>query len=372
LQHTTNYNLKKPESTDNYNVENDNENMDIIDTELQLHANTIGNMTTVPTTSKIVAGAITELHADIANIDVVPPDGSITPAKLSFDPATQGELDAVAGVANAAKSTADAALPKAGGTISGDLQVLGVHASQTTNVPVEIKDSTNSKTVVNSAGTGVGAGAAFQTFHRPDVFAANIGIDTDNKWKVGGYSMGKVAYELWHDGRLRIAAGGGLEYFDGTTWRVVSNDMSQYKDVNTTYGETSIPKSTDLVLLNVTAKKGFLQRVGIFPRDSYAGDFYRIRITVDGVVKFYSLLGSQGSFNMLTSRSQADTGNVGESQYVMLPYPLNDPTTTRGLFTVAPLLANHIYFENSLKVEYMNADPNNYKVIRHIISYALV
>jgi hypothetical protein len=60
----------------------------------------VGDMSTVTTTSKIVAGAIIELKTAIQNINPVPPDGSITPAKLSFDPATQIELDALAGVGN--------------------------------------------------------------------------------------------------------------------------------------------------------------------------------------------------------------------------------------------------------------------------------
>ncbi|WP_157865884.1 hypothetical protein [Mesorhizobium japonicum] len=46
-----------------------------------------------------------------------------------------------------------------------------------------------------------GAGnAAFITLDRPGSFAANFGIDTDNKWKVGGFSMGANAYEIVHMG----------------------------------------------------------------------------------------------------------------------------------------------------------------------------
>lgn len=60
----------------------------------------VGDMSTVSTISKVVAGAITELHLNIQNIDTTPADGSITPVKLSFDPATQAELDTLAGVGN--------------------------------------------------------------------------------------------------------------------------------------------------------------------------------------------------------------------------------------------------------------------------------
>jgi hypothetical protein len=38
------------------------------------------------------------------------------------------------------------------------------------------------------------------SFHNPGRFAANIGIDTDSQWKVGGWSMGVVSYKLLHEG----------------------------------------------------------------------------------------------------------------------------------------------------------------------------
>lgn len=47
-----------------------------------------------------------------------------------------------------------------------------------------------------------GAGAAFMAFHRPGAHAAFFGLDTDNQWKVGGWSMGEVAYRLWHEGNF--------------------------------------------------------------------------------------------------------------------------------------------------------------------------
>lgn len=50
-----------------------------------------------------------------------------------------------------------------------------------------------------NAPTGVG-NAAFVSFNRSGAFAGNFGIDTDNKWKVGGWSMGAVAYEIVHMG----------------------------------------------------------------------------------------------------------------------------------------------------------------------------
>lgn len=44
------------------------------------------------------------------------------------------------------------------------------------------------------------ASAAVIQFHRGGQYAAYFGLDTDSQWKVGGRSMGKVAYPVWHDG----------------------------------------------------------------------------------------------------------------------------------------------------------------------------
>ncbi|CAO3363085.1 LamG-like jellyroll fold domain-containing protein [Azospirillum melinis] len=55
---------------------------------------------------------------------------------------------------------------------------------------------------VQPQGTGGMAGAAFMSFHRPNSFAVHVGLDTDNKFKIGGWSMGGVAHEFWHAGNI--------------------------------------------------------------------------------------------------------------------------------------------------------------------------
>lgn len=55
---------------------------------------------------------------------------------------------------------------------------------------------------VVSQGTGGTAGASFMTFLKPGAYGAHFGLDTDNKWKVGGYSMGAVSYEIFHLGNV--------------------------------------------------------------------------------------------------------------------------------------------------------------------------
>jgi hypothetical protein len=47
---------------------------------------------------------------------------------------------------------------------------------------------------------GVAGGAAMMTFHRPGAYAFYLGMDTDNQLKVGGWSVGAVAYTLLNSG----------------------------------------------------------------------------------------------------------------------------------------------------------------------------
>jgi len=47
---------------------------------------------------------------------------------------------------------------------------------------------------------GVASASAVAMFNRQGVFAAYLGLDTDNQFKVGGWSMGNAAHTLWHAG----------------------------------------------------------------------------------------------------------------------------------------------------------------------------
>jgi hypothetical protein len=51
-----------------------------------------------------------------------------------------------------------------------------------------------------SGGTSRGGGACYMNFHRPGAYAVRFGLDTDNKLKVGGWSMGAASYEILHTG----------------------------------------------------------------------------------------------------------------------------------------------------------------------------
>lgn len=52
---------------------------------------------------------------------------------------------------------------------------------------------------------GTAGDAAFMSFSRPGAYSAYFGLDTDNQWKVGGWSGSNVSYLLYHSGNLSSA-----------------------------------------------------------------------------------------------------------------------------------------------------------------------
>ncbi|SFB59573.1 Phage tail-collar fibre protein [Pseudomonas simiae] len=88
---------------------------------------------------------------------------------------------------------------------------------------------------------GNAAASASICFHRAGVYAAYLGLDTDNQFKVGGASMGLVAHTLWHSGNrpkdtALLAANGWSKNADTgeiKQWvEVVVDDISSTKTLS--------------------------------------------------------------------------------------------------------------------------------------------
>lgn len=111
-------------------------------------------------------------------------------------------------VANAAYGSANNALPLAGGTMTG--LIIG-------------KVSTGNVYTSNDGGNfsirGDSANAAVISFHRPAAYAVNMGLDTDNNFRIGGWSDG-LTY------RLQLAGPGGTHIFNGNLSVTGSLDLS--------------------------------------------------------------------------------------------------------------------------------------------------
>lgn len=94
-----------------------------------------------------------------------------------------------------------AALVSAFVSLTGTQTITGL--KRFTSNLTAIGESTGAGTLLEVISSGPGAAAI--AFHRSGVFAAYIGIDTDNRLKIGGWSMGANAYEIWHQGRVNAA-----------------------------------------------------------------------------------------------------------------------------------------------------------------------
>jgi hypothetical protein len=100
------------------------------------------------------------------------------------------------------------------GSVSGSSGSCTGNAATVTTVPLGSTLSSRSGATISYGGDGgpqvygIGGGAAILSFHRPGSFAANFGLDTDNVWKVGGWSMGDVAYPIYHAGNPQGSVSG--------------------------------------------------------------------------------------------------------------------------------------------------------------------
>jgi len=130
------------------------------------------------------------------------------PAPVAANAARKDYVDAGD---TAATNVANAKLPLAGGTVTGNLGVTGnlnvngvtntgsfqVNSGQSTflQAPGQIAQAGQGSTMVQSAG---GGNQAFITFHDAGQFACNFGLSGNGNFYMGGWSHGtNVAYQFW-------------------------------------------------------------------------------------------------------------------------------------------------------------------------------
>ena len=100
-----------------------------------------------------------------------------------------------AGYADTAGSATDSSkLPLAGGTMTG--LIIG-----NTNTGGALSAS-NDTSAISCRGNA--SNAASMSFHRPGIFAINLGLDTDNVFKIGGWSASVNAFQMDSVGNLTM------------------------------------------------------------------------------------------------------------------------------------------------------------------------
>jgi hypothetical protein len=102
------------------------------------------------------------------------------------------------------------------------------------------------------------ADAAFMGFHKIN-YAAYFGIDTDNQWKVGGWSMGAASYRLLHEANAFVIDGAGNLNANGRALYGLVGLITQYeREAKTVLGNvsaagTALPWLNGLVTATITA-----------------------------------------------------------------------------------------------------------------------
>lgn len=128
--------------------------------------------------------------------------------------------------------------------LAGGTAMTGTLVSR--SVTGAIAQSGGSLGALEVMGTSGAGNAAFMSFHRPGVYAAYFGLDTDNQWKVGGWSAGAVAYKIWHEGNDGSGSGLDADTVDG-----IDSTRMPYGDNGT--------GSTNVTDMNSIWKSGFYE-----------------------------------------------------------------------------------------------------------------
>lgn len=209
-------------------------------------ANLSGNATTATTASSTTGNAGTATTLQTArNISLT---GAATGTATSFN----GSADIAIPVTALNASNLNA------GTVPA-ARLSGTYAI-TINSPAQSNFQGNQGSVIGT-GTGSlggimvqgdGTNAAFMSFHRPGVFAAYLGIDTDNQWKVGGWSMGAASYTLYHSGNITISSSAGVAN------RVVQADSNGYI-FNTYFNSSDNAQGSGITAVMVKAGDNYLR-----------------------------------------------------------------------------------------------------------------
>ena len=193
-------------------------------------ANTTANgiAATANTALSNSTAAVTTANAASALVTTAVPSGvgAIVNADIN---ASAAIVDTKLATISTAGKVSDSALPDTiSSNITGNAATVtnGVYTNANATITAQHSHQTSNTAIANSAGglarlevIGTG-GAAFLQFHRPNSFAAYFGLDSDNQFKIGGYSYGNASYPILHSANYNSYAptlGGSGAY---GTWNI--------------------------------------------------------------------------------------------------------------------------------------------------------
>ncbi|WP_391572183.1 hypothetical protein [Cohnella sp.] len=340
--------LKKPLLSETADISVINDNMDMIDTAL-------GDLSAVPTSAKDAAGAITELHEAIKDIDVEIPNGSITPAKLSFDPATQTELDAHVNATNVHGATN---APTASRLIIRDAAGRAKVAAPAASDDIARLDS------ITKTQAGLGSVDNYGTATQAE---AEVGTAT-NKFMTPQRTKQYVDKRLLNNIIWRINNGSPEWSADGgATWKGAGQPV--YKNPVTSLSTVNITSTSVQNLLSVSGKKGAFSSLTVNGGGALYPTIFRIKI--DGVTKFAYRTSNIGGIGLIigdvgSNNIQAfPNAFIGDARWTsvaqQLPYPYVNETTD--VLSGYARLPSKIPFESSLEIEMQSTGSTGYFAI---------
>lgn len=115
----------------------------------------------------------------------------------NFNPSSKLDTGATAANSNALGGTAAANFPRRGAAITtAGMSLVSGEAGGIAG----ITGGANTSAIISNSGNTFAS--ALITFLRDGAYGVHFGVDVDNKLKVGGWSMGGVAYEIAHGGNF--------------------------------------------------------------------------------------------------------------------------------------------------------------------------
>lgn len=90
-------------------------------------------------------------------------------------------------------------------------QLLRLSSSNTPGIAYASNYTAAIAAAFNIGNNAVNAASAVIAYERGGQFGCLVGLDTDNKFKIGGWSMGGVAYEFYHQGNTVVDGNGYLK-----------------------------------------------------------------------------------------------------------------------------------------------------------------
>ncbi|AWB07488.1 hypothetical protein A6A40_20905 (plasmid) [Azospirillum humicireducens] len=170
-----------------------------------------------------------------------------------------------------------------------------------------------------TGGNAATAGAAFISFHRPGNFAAHLGLDTDNKLKYGGWSLGQSAYEIFHAGNLPVTVSNGVINFASPP-TVAGNAIGGGEDTAASLAAASTVNlaGTTAKAISITAGAGPINAWGNAPAGVHRDVTFAVAVVLTYNATSAILVGGGGITTMIGDTCRFES--LGGGNWRMLSY----------------------------------------------------